>query len=196
MFASCVTISNPHSLSSSETGVNPEIRSWKNHLSEWARCQKAVGGIYFTKKWRAETVQPGLEFDNIKPGLESGIFKCISWQNGLLFGGDDRGFLTEGVKTYHMGPMSPLSSLTFFSVLTSIVYGRNPGQSWKKKKKIKFKTWQKSTKFESNVTLRYHVNARPGRTTNGRGLRSWRFPKVQVQKEYSRPHKEWKKSMR
>jgi hypothetical protein len=31
----CVTISIPDSLSSSETGVNPEIRSWKStHLNE------------------------------------------------------------------------------------------------------------------------------------------------------------------
>jgi hypothetical protein len=32
--ASCVPISNPDSLSSSETGVDPEIRSWKKHLSD------------------------------------------------------------------------------------------------------------------------------------------------------------------
>jgi hypothetical protein len=29
-----VTIMNPESLSSTETGVDPEIRSWKNHLSK------------------------------------------------------------------------------------------------------------------------------------------------------------------
>ncbi len=34
---------------------------------------KAIGDIYFTKKWRAETLQPGLEFDNFKPQLKSGI---------------------------------------------------------------------------------------------------------------------------
>jgi hypothetical protein len=79
---SFVTISNPDSLSSSETGVNPSIRSWKKHLSEWARCQKAICSIYFTKKWRADTLPPGLEFDSFKPWLKSGIFKCISWLNG------------------------------------------------------------------------------------------------------------------
>ncbi len=82
----CVTISNPDLPSSSETGVNPGIRSWKEHLSEWARCQEAIGGIYFTKKWRAETLQPGLEFDNFKPRLKISIFKCISWLNGLFLG--------------------------------------------------------------------------------------------------------------
>jgi hypothetical protein len=41
-----------------------------------------------------------LEFDNFKPRLKRGIFKCISWLNGSFFGGDDRGFLKEGVKTY------------------------------------------------------------------------------------------------
>ncbi len=86
VFASCVTISNPDSLSSSETRVYPGIRSWKKHLSDWARRQKAVGGVYFTKKWRAETLQPGSEFDNFKPWLKSGNFKYISWLNGLFFG--------------------------------------------------------------------------------------------------------------
>jgi hypothetical protein len=30
---------------------------------------------------------PGLEFDNLKPLLRSGIFKCISRLNGSFFGG-------------------------------------------------------------------------------------------------------------
>jgi hypothetical protein len=68
----------------------------------------------FHKEWRAETLQRGLEFDNFKPGLESGIFKCISWLNGSFFGCDDRGFLKEVVETYLMAPMSPLNSPTFF----------------------------------------------------------------------------------
>ncbi len=80
--ASCVTISNLDLFSSSSTGVNPGIRSWRKHLPDWARCQKAIGGICFTKKWRAEILQPDLEFDNFKPWLESSIFKCISWLNG------------------------------------------------------------------------------------------------------------------
>ncbi len=77
---------DPDSLSSSETGVNPEIRSWKKHLSERARRQKAIGGIYFTNKWRSETLQPGLEWDNLGPRLKRGIFECISSLNGLVFG--------------------------------------------------------------------------------------------------------------
>jgi hypothetical protein len=83
---SCVTGSNPDLVSSGETRVNPGIRSWnKKHLSDWVRCQKAIGGVYFTNMWRAETLQPGLEFNNFKPRLEGGIFKCISWLNGSLF---------------------------------------------------------------------------------------------------------------
>jgi hypothetical protein len=40
---------------------------------------------------RIDTLQSGLQFDNIKPILESVIFKCISRLNDLLFqGGDDR----------------------------------------------------------------------------------------------------------
>jgi hypothetical protein len=121
---SCVTISNPHLLSSSETGVNPGIRSWKKHLSEWARCQKATGGIYFTKKWWAETLQPGLEFDNFKPRLKSGTVSSnasLGW-TFRFFGGDDLGFLKEGVKTY-LWHQSCLLNGQHFSVLTSIVYG-------------------------------------------------------------------------
>ncbi len=69
---SCVKISNPNSLFSSERGFNPGRRSWRKHLSEWASCQKAVGGIHFTKKWatqkkRAETLKPGLEVDFSTP---------------------------------------------------------------------------------------------------------------------------------
>ncbi len=83
--ASFVTISNPDSLSSCETGVDPGIRSWRKHSSDWARCQKAIGDIYFTKKGRAETLQPGLELDNFQRRLKSGIFKCISWLNSSFF---------------------------------------------------------------------------------------------------------------
>jgi hypothetical protein len=50
---SCVTFSNPDSLSSSETVVNSGIKSWRKYLSEWARRQKAIGGIYFTTKWKS-----------------------------------------------------------------------------------------------------------------------------------------------
>ncbi len=53
-------------------------------------------GVDFTKKWRAETLQHGLEFDNFKQQLESGIFKRISWLNGSFFGVDDRGISKEG----------------------------------------------------------------------------------------------------
>ncbi len=106
--ASCVTIST-NSLSSSETGINSGTRSWTNHLTEWAQCQKVIGGIYFTKKGRAETLQLGLEFDNFKPGLKSCIFKCISRINGSFFVGDDRGFLKEESKTHLMAPMSSLN---------------------------------------------------------------------------------------
>jgi hypothetical protein len=112
--AGCVTISNPNSLSRSETGVNPGMRSWKKHLSEWARCEKAIGGFYFTKKWRAETLQPGLEFDNFKPRLKSVVFKCISLLNGSFLRVMIGVFWKSEVKTFVMVPMSPLTSPTFF----------------------------------------------------------------------------------
>jgi hypothetical protein len=108
--------SNPSLLSTWETGVNPGIRSWKKRWYEWAWCQKAIGGIYITKRWRTETLQPGLEFDDFKPRLESGIFKCIFWLNRSFFGDGDQGFLKEVVKAYLMAPMSPLNSSIFLCV--------------------------------------------------------------------------------
>ncbi len=72
------------------------IRGWKQHLSEWAQCQKPVGGsgTYFTKKGRVETLQPGWEFDDFQPRLENCIFKCISWLQAVQFyWSDDRSFV-------------------------------------------------------------------------------------------------------
>jgi hypothetical protein len=83
---SCVTISNPDSLSSSETGVNPEIRSWRKYLSGWAWCQKTIGGIYSTKKWRAETLLPGLEFNNFKPRLKMYLQKHLLAERFVFWG--------------------------------------------------------------------------------------------------------------
>ncbi len=45
-------------LSSSGTRVNADIRGWKLHLSESTWCQESVGGICFTNKWRAASLQP------------------------------------------------------------------------------------------------------------------------------------------
>ncbi len=79
----------------------------KKHLFERARRRKTIGGIFFTTKGIAETLQPGLESDNFKPRLKICIFNCISWLNGSLFGDDGRGFLREEVETYQMTPVSP-----------------------------------------------------------------------------------------
>ncbi len=85
---SFVTFSNSELFSCSETRINPWIRSSKKNLSEWAQHQKAIGCIYLTTKCRSETPQPaGLEFDNYKPMLKSGISKCTSLRNGLNLGG-------------------------------------------------------------------------------------------------------------
>jgi hypothetical protein len=48
-----------------------------------------LGRIYFKKKRRFESLQPGpglLAIDIFKPQLESGISKCFSWLNGLFLG--------------------------------------------------------------------------------------------------------------
>jgi hypothetical protein len=111
MSASCGTFSNPDSLiSSSKTGVNPGIRSWKKkHSSEWTQCHKDIGGIYPTKNWRAETLHPGLEFDDFKSRLKSGIFKCFSWLNSSCFGGNHRGFSKEDDTSYQMATINVAS---------------------------------------------------------------------------------------
>ncbi len=113
MSESCLEILDLDSLSSSEAGVNPGKRSWEWHLIEGARCQRAIGGIYFTKKSRAGTPKTCLEFDNFRTRLESGISKCISWLNDSFFRGDDRCFLKDRVMTYLMTPMSPVNSHYF-----------------------------------------------------------------------------------
>ncbi len=121
----CVTIWNPGSLSSSGAQVDPDSRSWKKLFSERISCQKAIEDLYFTKKWRAETLQPDLQFDNFKPQLESDIFRCISWLNGTFFWGWWWGFLKDGVQINLMASMSPFNSPALSSVFPSIVYGWN-----------------------------------------------------------------------
>jgi hypothetical protein len=111
-----VTTSNPDLLSSSETGVTIGIRSWKEHLSEWAGCQKAIGCICFTKKWKAETIQPGV-------GIWQ--FKTPAWKRYL-----ETRLLTETVRVFGIAmirvfwkkessnlrvPVTPLDSPNFFS---------------------------------------------------------------------------------
>ncbi len=98
-------------------------------------CQKAIDGVYFTKKWRAETLQPGLEFDNFKPRLESGIFKCISWLNGLFFGGWWWGFSERGSQDLSNGTHLTSYLANYLSVFTSTVYS-NCNRFWLHRKKL------------------------------------------------------------
>jgi hypothetical protein len=86
MFASCVTVSNPVCFPAVIWGFNPRIRSWKTHSSEWARFHKAIGGIYLTKKWRTETLQPRSKFDNFKPRLKSGILEHLLGERFVVGG--------------------------------------------------------------------------------------------------------------
>jgi hypothetical protein len=90
-----VTISNPDLLSSCETGVNSGMRSWKKHLSEWALCQKAIGGICFKEKRKAGTLQSGSECNNFKPRLKTiSSIASPSWMD--LFWGWWCGFSERG----------------------------------------------------------------------------------------------------
>jgi hypothetical protein len=58
-----MAVSNTRYLFSSETRVNASIRGWKWHRSESTWCQESVGGICFTNKWRAASLQ-SLTFSN------------------------------------------------------------------------------------------------------------------------------------
>jgi hypothetical protein len=105
-----MAVSNTRCLSSSETRVNAGIRGWKLHLSESTWCQESFGGICFTNKRRAASLQP-LTFSN---HCSNSVFLNASPGLTVRFlGGEHRGFLKEGVKAY-MAPMSPLNSPTFF----------------------------------------------------------------------------------
>ncbi len=56
----------------------------KKHKKTWKtqeNIRKLENGVYFKKTWSAETLQPGLEYDNFKPRLKSRIFKGISFLN-------------------------------------------------------------------------------------------------------------------
>ncbi len=110
----CVRFSNPPL---AETGVNPGTRSWKMHSSGRVRRQKAIGAIYFPKKWSSDSITC-FRFDNFKPWLESDIFKCISWLNGLFFGCDNLGFRKERIVACLMAPMSSLNSPVLFLLHT------------------------------------------------------------------------------
>jgi hypothetical protein len=100
--ASCVVFTNP---------VNSGIRSGKKTLIWTSSMSESHSWYIFqneAKSWEPGSLQHDLEMDNFKPRLERSIFKCISWLNGLFFGGWNGGLLKEGVNAYSMAPMSPL----------------------------------------------------------------------------------------
>jgi hypothetical protein len=99
-----------------------KIKRWKKHLSEWARCQKGICGIYFTKKWI-----PDLAFDNFKPRLESGIFQMHLLAERFSFQEWWSGFSERGNQDISI----VINVTSLFSVFKSIVceytgYPRGP----------------------------------------------------------------------
>ncbi len=100
-------------ISSSETSVNFGVTSWQStYLIELDVRNPLV--VFSSQMNEKGDPTPGLAIDNFKPRLKNGIFKIVTWLNGLNFGDDDRGSLKEGVKTYQMRPMSLLNPPTFF----------------------------------------------------------------------------------
>ncbi len=93
-----------------------KIRSMKNYLlvSPRVQCQIAIGGNRFTKRWRARTLEPGIQFDNFKPCIKSGVFTFTytGWIVCPLGCDADRGFLKKEVKSYALEPMLTLYSPT------------------------------------------------------------------------------------
>ncbi len=73
---------------------------WKSHW--WYQFHKK-------KKWRAETLQRGLEFGNLKIRLETGIFKCVSWSNCSFFVWSRSGISEWRSQCLSDGTMSPPS---------------------------------------------------------------------------------------
>ncbi len=89
---------------------------WLRLMSE---IQKLMVSSYFANKWRADTVQAGLAFDNFRPRLKSSIFKCTSWLNSFFFSGVSwLRFSERGSQDLSNG----MDFANFFSVFTSIVY--------------------------------------------------------------------------
>ncbi len=109
--ASCGTVSNPDSLSSSKIKGQfwNKIELKKLFALIWDRCQSDELGLYSLH---------GLECDNFKPHLKSDILNtCSAWTVFiylfiylLIFVGDDQGFRKEGVKSYIIAPLLPFSS--------------------------------------------------------------------------------------
>ncbi len=113
-----MSVSNTRYLSSCETRVNAGIRGRKLHLSESTWCQESVGGICFTNKWRAASIQP---HDIFKPLLICSIFKCISSLDGSFFGGWTSGFSERGSQDLSNGANVASHLANFFFVCTSYV---------------------------------------------------------------------------
>ncbi len=111
-FVSCVTISNPDSLSSSETGINPGIKTAKSTDLNLLDAIKPLVVSTSQKKWKAATLQPALRFDNFKPWLKKGVSSSDGSPASTIHAlwGDEQGFLIVGVKTYLTARTSPLNS--------------------------------------------------------------------------------------
>jgi hypothetical protein len=64
---------------------------------------------------RAEIVQSGLQFDNLKPQLNSAVtaIAMAVAESRFVLGGDVRGFLKSGVKTFRgkTFQLTPISSI-------------------------------------------------------------------------------------
>jgi hypothetical protein len=57
----------------------------KEHFFESAQRQKAISGIYLTRRQRPEALEPGLEICKFQPRFIKGIFECTSWLNVSVF---------------------------------------------------------------------------------------------------------------
>ncbi len=87
-------------LPSSEIRVDIGIRSWKSTYQNQLNGRRPLVIYISQTSEELRLYERGLEFDSLKPLLNSCIFKGMCWLNGSFFRGDGRDFLSEGVNTY------------------------------------------------------------------------------------------------
>jgi hypothetical protein len=85
--------------------------SWTSESHWWYLFHRQVKG------WDS---RPGSRFENFKLWLKRGIFKCISWLNGVFFG-NKSGFSERRSQDLLNGTNAALELANIFSVFASIV---------------------------------------------------------------------------
>jgi hypothetical protein len=108
-----------------KTGIILKLEAVKT-LTWLSSTSETHAGFYFRKKWTDEILQPGLEFDNFKPQLKSGIFNCISWLNCLFLREIIEAFWKSQYLSNDINVVSWLPNFFLSSHLSSMFCTRGP----------------------------------------------------------------------